>query len=78
MEIPRGFGEEGIDAETQAKQELFQETGIEKINRLISLGIYFNNTGIEGNPIYLFLAKIPYDQEVKIKLEKKEAIRSKK
>jgi ADP-ribose pyrophosphatase len=54
-EIPRGFGEPGIDAKTQAKNEVKEEINGE-IAEVIDLGTLFNNTGLEGNPIYLFLA----------------------
>ena len=56
-EIPRGFGESGIDAQTQAKAEVKEEIGGEVAN-LFDLGIVYNNTGLEGNPINLFLAQM--------------------
>ncbi len=56
-EIPRGFGESGVKAEDQARAEIEEEISGE-IADLINLGLYFNNTGLEGNPIYLFLAKM--------------------
>ena len=56
-EIPRGFGEPGIAAEDQARAEVREEIGVE-VDELVDLGLYFNNTGLEGNPITLFLARI--------------------
>jgi ADP-ribose pyrophosphatase len=56
-EIPRGFGEPGISAANQAKTELKEEIGVDAVE-LIDLGFYFSNTGLEGNPINLFLARI--------------------
>lgn len=65
-EIPRGFGEAGVQAETQARAEIEEEIGGE-IAELTNLGLYFNNTGLEGNPIYLFLAKMSSIGEPKLK-----------
>lgn len=56
-EIPRGFGEAGVEAEEQAKHEIREEVGGE-INKLIDLGIYYSNTGLEGNKVKLFYAKL--------------------
>lgn len=56
-EIPRGFGEPGISAIDQARAEIKEEIGVET-DELVNLGLYFNNTGLEGNPITLFLARI--------------------
>lgn len=56
-EIPRSFGEPGVQAEDQARAEIEEEISGE-IAELTNLGLYFNNTGLEGNPIYLFLAKM--------------------
>jgi ADP-ribose pyrophosphatase len=56
-EIPRGFGEPGVDSEDQAHFEIKEETG-GKIGELIDLGDYFNNTGIEGNRVKLYLAEL--------------------
>jgi ADP-ribose pyrophosphatase len=66
-EIPRGFGEPGIQAEDQARAEFDEEIGGE-IAEMGDLGLYFNNTGLEGNPIYLFLVKIASIGEPKLKL----------
>jgi ADP-ribose pyrophosphatase len=64
-EIPRGFGESGIDAETQAKVEIKEEIGGEAAE-LFNLGILYNNTGLEGNPINLFLARMASVGEMEI------------
>lgn len=65
-EIPRGFGEPGVEAEDQARAEIEEEISGE-IAELTNLGLYFNNTGLEGNPIYLFLAKMSSIGEPKLK-----------
>jgi len=56
-EIPRGFGEPGVKAEEQAKNEIREEVGGE-IEELVDLGIYHSNTGLEGNKVKLFYAKL--------------------
>lgn len=56
-EIPRGFGQAGVPAETQALHEVKEEIEGE-VETLLSLGILYNNTGLEGNPIHLFLARL--------------------
>lgn len=56
-EIPRGFGEPGATAADQAKTEIREEIAGE-ISELIDLGIFHNNTGIEGHPINLFFAHL--------------------
>lgn len=57
-EIPRGFGEPGVAAKLQAKAEVFEEIGV-RIDEddLFNLGNYYSNTGLDGSPIQLFLAK---------------------
>ncbi len=58
-EIPRGFGEPGVKAEDQAKAEIKEEIGVEPEHvNLVALGTLYNNTGLEGNPIDLFLAYV--------------------
>jgi len=58
-EFPRGFGEPGVSAEDQARAELKEEIGVGSNDvDLIALGTLYNNTGLEGNPIDLFLAHI--------------------
>lgn len=65
-EVPRGFGEPGIKARKQAKAELEEEIG-GKIAKFTNLGLYFNNTGLEGNPIHLFLVKMASIGKPKLK-----------
>jgi ADP-ribose pyrophosphatase len=57
LEVPRGFGEAGIPAEQQANNEVKEEVEGE-IAELIDLGIYYSNTGLEGNKVKLFYAKL--------------------
>ena len=57
FEVPRGFGEPGTSAEEQAQTEIREEVEGE-ISKLFDLGIYFNNTGLEGNKVKLFFAKL--------------------
>jgi len=59
-EFPRGFGEPGVSAVVQARVEIKEEIGAE-IVELLDLGVYFANTGLEGNPINLFLGRIMAD-----------------
>ena len=54
-EIPRGFGMPGVDAKAQAINEVKEEIDGE-IAKIFELGTVYNNTGLEGNPIHLFLA----------------------
>ncbi len=56
-EIPRGFGESGVDAKTHAITEVKEEINGE-VADIFELGIVYNNTGLEGNPINLFLARM--------------------
>lgn len=56
-EIPRGFGEPGVKAEAQAEKEV-QEEIQGKIAELFDLGTFYNNTGLEGHPVNLFLARM--------------------
>lgn len=58
-EIPRGFGASGIDGKKQAVIELKEEVdGEVNEDEIFDLGIVYSNTGIEGNPINLFFAKM--------------------
>jgi ADP-ribose pyrophosphatase len=57
-EIPRGFGEPGINADVQAKNEIEEEVEGKLLKDPIDLGVYFNNTGLEGNPVSLFLTHL--------------------
>lgn len=56
-EVPRGFGEPNITAMENAKKELLEEIEGE-ITKLICLGPYNSNTGIEGVTAQLFYAKL--------------------
>ena len=53
-EIPRGFGEPNVNAEENAKKEIFEEIG-GNLSRLIDLGPFNTNTGLEGTTTQLFL-----------------------
>ena len=57
FEIPRGFGEIGLSPEENAHKEIDEEIG-GKIEELIDLGDYHNNTGLEGSVVKLFYARI--------------------
>lgn len=57
FEAPRGFGKPETSAEEQAKNEIFEEVGGE-IDELVDLGIYYSNTGLEGNKVKLYYAKL--------------------
>jgi ADP-ribose pyrophosphatase len=57
LEIPRGYGEEGVSAADQARQELWEE--IEAVaDNLIHLGPFHSNTGAASDQVELFLAEI--------------------
>ena len=64
-EIPRGFGESGVDANTHAKTEVKEEINGE-VADIFELGIVYNNTGLEGNPINLFLARMASVGEMEV------------
>jgi ADP-ribose pyrophosphatase len=64
-EILRGFGKPGIDAKTQAINEVGEEINGD-VAELFELGIVYNNTGLEGNPINLFLARMASVGEMEI------------
>jgi ADP-ribose pyrophosphatase len=57
LEIPRGFGEPGVRAADQARQELLEETGADAVN-LIDLGPFHANTGMASDLTQLFVAEI--------------------
>lgn len=56
-EVPRGFGEPGVAAEQQVRAEVSEEVEGE-ISELVDLGVYFSNTGLEGNKVKLFYARL--------------------
>jgi ADP-ribose pyrophosphatase len=64
-EIPRGFGESGVDARTQAIKEVREEVNGE-VAEIFELGVIYNNNGLEGNPINLFLARMASVGEMEI------------
>lgn len=57
LELPRGFGEHGISPEMQARAEIEEEIG-GKITELTQIGYLYNNTGLEGNKVHLFFARL--------------------
>jgi ADP-ribose pyrophosphatase len=57
LEIPRGFGENGVSAADQARQELREEIQAEA-ETLTELGTFHANTGAEGGATELFCARI--------------------
>lgn len=62
LEIPRGFGEEGLSNEENARRELQEETGA-TIIRMISLGLAYPNTGGTSECNEFFYAEISaYEQ----------------
>jgi len=70
LEIPRGFGEED-DPESDARRELFEETGISDC-KMVSLGQLYPNSGLLSGQVNLFAARCtdesigtkPIDREV--------------
>lgn len=57
LEIPRGFGELGVSAADQARQELYEEIEAE-VSELFDLGIFYSNTGASADCVSLYLAKL--------------------
>jgi ADP-ribose pyrophosphatase len=57
LEIPRGFGEAGVAAADQARQELREEIGADAVN-LTDLGPFHANTGMSSDVTQLFVAEI--------------------
>jgi ADP-ribose pyrophosphatase len=57
LEVPRGFGEPNTPAERQARAEISEEIDGE-VDELIELGDLHNNTGLEGNLVKVFLARL--------------------
>jgi ADP-ribose pyrophosphatase len=75
FEIPRGYGEDHVSAEENARMELKDETNWEAKN-IIPLGSYNANTGIEVISVQLFLAKLDENESTEDKTGNlKEAIR---
>jgi ADP-ribose pyrophosphatase len=55
LEIPRGFGESNLTPEEIARKEIKEEIGGE-IEKVVDLGEFYNNTGLEGNNVHIYLA----------------------
>jgi ADP-ribose pyrophosphatase len=59
LEVPRGFGEPGVTARQQAKEELYDETGARARDEdLVELGRFHSNNGIASDCVELFIARI--------------------
>lgn len=56
-EVPRGYGEPNTPADVNALKEIEEETG-GKVEKLVSLGEFYNNTGWEAASVALFYAKL--------------------
>jgi ADP-ribose pyrophosphatase len=56
-EVPRGFGEPGINSRTQAINELREEVN-GMISEIFDLGTMFSNAAFDGNPVNLFFARM--------------------
>jgi ADP-ribose pyrophosphatase len=57
LEIPRGYGEKGVSAADQARQELREEIEADA-DSLVHLGAFHTNTGSASDQVELFLAEI--------------------
>ena len=55
IEIPRGFGEPDLSPEEIAHKEINEEINGE-IEKVVDLGEFHNNTGLERNYVHLYLA----------------------
>jgi dTDP-4-dehydrorhamnose 3,5-epimerase len=64
-EIPRGFGEPHLSAQDNAIKEIKEEINGE-IEKLIDLGEYHSNTGIESFSVRLFLSHISKAADVQV------------
>ncbi|PJE94186.1 NUDIX hydrolase [Streptomyces carminius] len=56
LEIPRGFGTEGLTAEENALKELREEVGVRAVSSITPLGTVHPDTGLHGQSVHLFLA----------------------
>lgn len=56
-EVPRGYGEPNTSADMNALKEIEEETG-GSVEKLVSLGEFYNNTGYESASVALFYAKL--------------------
>lgn len=66
-ELPRGYGDANITAEQNARKELKEETSWDTTN-LFPLGELHENTGIDGMPIQLFLARLEESQRPAVEM----------
>lgn len=57
LELPRGFGEEGLSAEENAKKELFEECGI-NVNEYTALGRISSDSGISADEPCVVFARV--------------------
>jgi ADP-ribose pyrophosphatase len=57
FEIPRGYGEPDTPADLNALKEIEEETE-GKVEELINLGEFYNNTGYENASVVLFYARL--------------------
>lgn len=64
-EIPRGFGEPGVDARTQAINELREEVN-GNVSEIVDLGMMYHNAGLDGNPTNLFYAHMISIGEIQV------------
>lgn len=59
LEVPRGFGEQGVSARQQAKVELYEEIGAQvRDDDLAELGKFHTNSGTTSDCVELFAAMI--------------------
>lgn len=59
LEVPRGFGEQGVRARQQAKVELYEEIGAHvEEDSLVELGQFHTNSGTASDCVELFAAMI--------------------
>jgi len=57
LEIPRGFGEQGLSPEENVRKEMLEETGVEP-KRIELLGRVFADTGMIQTGVQIFYAEI--------------------
>ena len=65
LEIPRGFGTEGLTNEENARKELEEEIGA-RLSRLVSLGRTYPNAGMTAEYAELFFAEVESYGDVEI------------
>jgi len=57
LEVPRGFGTEGLSPAESARQEIHEEVS-GKILELLELGTMHSDTGMSGQKVHLFFARL--------------------